>query len=213
MIGRLPFEMFKNKFYPEINSRIIELPFLFTHIPTDKKLKILDFGCNESSIPIQLANIGHKVVGYDLLPYPYKHSNFTFHEGNFLDNKMSSESFDVVLGISSVEHCGLGSYDSPLFSEGDIKIMKELHRVLKKGGMLILTVPFGQKHKDEFQHIYDSKALKDLIKGFTVKEERYFIRNKALTEWTESTKEKTEKVPYVDQKRGADGLVCLICTK
>ena len=62
IIGRVPFMIFQSSFYPEINSRIVEMPFVFQNIPDNKQLKILDFGCSESALPIQLATMGYKIT-------------------------------------------------------------------------------------------------------------------------------------------------------
>jgi len=212
VLGRAPFLMFKDMFYAEINPRIIELPFLFNNLPKEKGLKILDFGCAESPIPIQMATMGHFVTGSDLQKYSFRHKNFRFLRGNFLKTKLPDNYFDVVTAISSVEHCGLGSYGSPKFSDGDKRILDEARRILKKGGILILSVPFGKRYKDNFQRIYDIDALKFLVSDFKVKKERFFMREPSLIEWRETSKEILEKVSHrLDLEPG--GVACLICVK
>jgi hypothetical protein len=46
--------------------------------------------------------------------------------------------------MHTVEHIGLGRYGDPIDAEGDIKAMKELQRVTKKGGSLLFVVPVGK---------------------------------------------------------------------
>jgi hypothetical protein len=43
-----------------------------------------------------------------------------------------------------VEHIGLGRYGDPLDSNGDLKAISELKRVLAVGGTLLFVVPVGQ---------------------------------------------------------------------
>ena len=210
--GRAPFMMFKNSFFPEVNPRIVEMPFVFQNLPKGEKLKILDFGCSESLLPIQMATLGYDVHGADLQEYPFKHINFTFHHGNFLDNKFKAGTFDIVTAISSVEHSGLGSYESPKFSGGDIKILQEIKRVMKKDGVLILTVPFGQKYKDGFQRVYDNEALIHFIKGFKIVLRKHYIRKNKRQMWVEATINEAEKKKYVGINE-PEGVVCLILTK
>jgi hypothetical protein len=57
----------------------------------------------------------------------------------FADNSVESLSCMHV-----VEHIGLGRYGDPLDSEGDLKAIAELKRVVKKGGSLFFVVPVGQ---------------------------------------------------------------------
>lgn|SRR3989338_5749865 len=213
--GRLPYEVFKKYFYPEVNSRILEYAFAFQNLPEiskGKEIKVMDFGCAESTLPIQMASLGYKVSGFDLQDYYFEHRNFKFYQGDFLKNNLKSGTFDIATGISSIEHSGLGSYESPVFSDGDKKVMQEIKRLLKAGGKLIVTVPFGQRHKDEFLRNYDIEALKFFVSDFKIVKERYFMRNKEMTEWFESTKQEVEKLPY-DAIRGPDGVACLVCMK
>jgi len=212
LLGRAPFELFKGRFFNDASSRLVETPFLFTNLPKQQNMNILDFGANESYHPIYLAHMGHKVTGYDLADYPFSHSNLKFIKGNFLDNTIKSNSFDVSIAISAIEHCGLESYDSPVFSDGDLKIMKEIIRVTKKGGLIIVTVPFGYRNKDSFQRIYDTKALNDLLQGLTIVEEKYYKRNQEQTQWDEVSKLDAEFIEYIPE-RISDGLACVVCQK
>lgn len=56
----------------------------------------------------------------------------------------SHKTFDVLLSISSLEHDGLGRYGDPINPNGDILWMERAPKMLKKNGMLILSVPVGQ---------------------------------------------------------------------
>lgn len=211
LLGRIPFKIFKNQFYPEVNSRIVEISFVLQNIPDNKNLKIMDFGCAESALPLQLASLGYHVTGFDLQDYGFKHPNFHFVKGDFLKNKTVDSLFDIAVAISSVEHAGLGSYDSPVFSGGDIKIIEEIHKKLKNNGKLIITLPFGKKFKDKFMRRYDYHSLQNLLKGFKIIKEEYYIRNKEKTIWTECSREMAKNT---GQENGPhDGLVCLVCKK
>jgi 2-polyprenyl-3-methyl-5-hydroxy-6-metoxy-1,4-benzoquinol methylase len=56
------------------NERLIEWPFIFRHIDKPPK-KVLDIGCWESILSIQLAMLGYKVTGIDIQNYGYKHKD------------------------------------------------------------------------------------------------------------------------------------------
>ena len=53
------------------------------------------------------------------------------------------ENFDAVIAVSTIEHIGLGAYGDPFQEGADARVVKEIHRVLKPGGRLILTTPFA----------------------------------------------------------------------
>lgn len=83
--------------------------------------------------------------------------------------------FDKIYSISVLEH---------IPGNGDTDAMKELARVLKPGGRLVITVPYAQKYRSEFanadvynlntgkdgrfhwSHFYDEQAIREkLIEG------------------------------------------------
>lgn len=152
------------------------------------------------------------MVGVDLQDYNFRHTNFKFLKGNFLNNDFKDQEFDVVVAVSTIEHCGLGSYGSPIFSNGDKKVINEIARIVKKGGIFIITIPYGQRYKVGFVRVYDGPSLRSLLSGFKIITEKYFIRNESMTEWQPSPKEKAERIKYF-KDRGVDSVTCLVCMK
>lgn len=90
-----------------------------------------------------------------------------------------SGSFDVVYSMSVIEHVE--------GSEGDSESIRELMRVLKPGGLLVISVPLGTRYLEQerigvqgaarktgdsqlyfFQRIYDARALKERILAYAV---------------------------------------------
>jgi len=70
-----------------------------------------------------------------------------------------------------IEHIGLGRYGDPLDPEGDLKALKELIRVLKRGGDLLLVVPVGRKRVQFNAHrIYDHAEFLDYTPGMELVE-------------------------------------------
>lgn len=90
-------------FYTE---RMVELPFVFRHI---RDGEVLDVGCSESPVGIQLAMQGHKVTGVDMQDYKYSHPNFKFVRADFLKHDFAAK-FDVAISISAIEHFGIVAY-------------------------------------------------------------------------------------------------------
>jgi SAM-dependent methyltransferase len=88
--------------------------------------------------------------------------------------RYEADSFDVVYSMSVIEHI-----DGP---DAESQGIRELLRVLKPGGLLLLSTPFGNRYAEQkragfaeavrktqdgelyfFQRIYDKDALKDRI--------------------------------------------------
>lgn len=83
-----------------------------------KKSKILDIGCGENKIV-------PNAIGLDV--YPYKGVNKI---GNAEKLPFKNESFDTVTMLEVIEHL-----------KNPERALKEIHRVLKKGGQVIISTP------------------------------------------------------------------------
>ncbi|RLA89626.1 MAG: hypothetical protein DRG58_04425 [Deltaproteobacteria bacterium] len=142
-------------------------------------LRILDIGSSSSYVPLQLARQGHQVVAVDIRPYPLRHRNLTYISGDVTDASFGEglSPFDVVTCISTLEHIGLGYYGEKMARQGDEMAVATLHRLLKPGGSLLLTLPFaGKFSQDDFQRVYDFENINRLFSvGWRLKEERFHI--------------------------------------
>jgi len=183
-LSRYFYEMsFMRKFIKiSVNERIVEIPFTFQNMDLKKGSKILDVGCVRSKICFQLASLGYKVWGIDLRDWILTHPNFKFVKRDICDTKFEDEFFNCVTAISTIEHVGLGSklYKDPMYNNGDIRAIDEIHRVLEKGGKLIITIPFGKRKVINYNGVafrmYDHNALKELLKKFKIIKEEYYLR-------------------------------------
>ena len=176
------------------SERMIEIPFLFMNI-MPPPAKVLDIGCCEAIYPIQLAMMGYDVIGVDTRQYGFQHENFRFIKSDFLKlNEFKKESFDVILNISSIEHFGLKAYGNrDRDPDADSAAMQKIKDLLKPGGQLIFTAPFGQKGRLlEFERIYDTHEINYLLRGFKIVNDVYYevYQNKRIQEISKSQAEK-----------------------
>jgi SAM-dependent methyltransferase len=84
-----------------------------------------------------------------------------------------NEAFDQVICISTIEHIGIGTNGG---ESGDVKTVKEILRVLKKGGTAIITVPYGKINKPNHR-VYDRHGLSMLVavdNGFSVAKKEFY---------------------------------------
>jgi ubiquinone/menaquinone biosynthesis C-methylase UbiE len=184
---------------------------------------VLDVGCSDSDFPLSLAAHNFKVYGLDIREYHIKNPSFLFIQGSILNTSFPDQYFDVLTAISSVEHLGLsGRYsveeDIP---SAEKKAMKEMRRILKDNGRIVLTVPYGRFAVLKPWHkVYDAQKLADLTAGFTVLKEKFFVRNRDIHDpngcWVSATKETASEIaPFVISKGGAAlahqySLACLV---
>jgi 2-polyprenyl-3-methyl-5-hydroxy-6-metoxy-1,4-benzoquinol methylase len=157
-----------------VNERIIEHPWVFMNMGIDQG-RILDVGCCYSSLAIQLASLGFEVWGIDIATYGLAHCNFKFVQEDICQTTLSDEFFDRVLAISTLEHLGLGHYGDPLGQSKDKEAMRQIYRVLKPEGRLMMSVPFGKSLATPSFRVYDSRSLEDLIQPFWVENKSWFV--------------------------------------
>jgi SAM-dependent methyltransferase len=147
------------------NERVVEYPFVFQNL-AGVTGRLLDVGCCWSRVPIALASRGFRVVGVDVNPYPFRHPNLRTVRTDAMRMPFASSTFDAALAISTVEHIGLGHYGDPAGARGDLVAMHEIARVLRPGGRLLLSVPFGLADQDDVRRVYDAAGLRELVAAF-----------------------------------------------
>lgn len=195
-----------------VTERLMEKGFLFMNLgglPAGSRL--LDVGCVWSCLPLELASLGFKVWGIDIADYRLKHPNFTYVRGSACSMSFEDGFFDAVTAVSTVEHIGLGWYGDDPERDSDLKAMAEIRRVLKPGGRLILTLPYGVRMETKVFRVYDKDSLAALITGFNVLRAEYFI-NFNDKYWSLSDAAEAGK-RGVNQRGRNEGNVCLVLQK
>lgn len=80
---------------------------------------------------------------YEYRPANIKLNNFSSKSADLLSLPFEDSSVDSLSCMHVIEHIGLGRYGDPIDSEGDLKAIRELKRVLSSKGDLIFVVPLG----------------------------------------------------------------------
>lgn len=103
------------------------------YAPRRKNLKILDAGCGPGAMLVRLKKFGD-VIGVDIsdeaLHYAKKRG--VVKKGDIMKLKFNSNTFDVVICMDVLYH---------MWVKDEIKAVKELNRVLKKDGILLVREP------------------------------------------------------------------------
>jgi hypothetical protein len=129
---------------------------------------------------IALDTNSSKVYTFDYTRKEYEQKDILqwTHVFDYLDSSIKRkaiEEFDNIASFSSIEHTGLGRYGDPLDPNGDIKAIKQIHCMLKPGGILFLGLPASKDNSSfiEFNahRIYGHKRLAKLFVGWDLIEE------------------------------------------
>jgi len=132
------FKEYKKSFGKKLGPR---LRYVLSHIQLKKGMNLLDIGCGRGESAFWAARNGAKVTGIDyskaaiklaraaLKKQPKKiRQNVTFLLQNAKKLQLPSNQFDVVFLIDVLEH---------LYTEEQKVVLKNIHRVLKKGGIVL----------------------------------------------------------------------------
>lgn len=159
--------------WDKLHSRCIEYPFAASRL--GKAGVILDVGTAKAdpawinwleNLPLQV-----HATDYDKPTTPFK--NITFHQADLRRLPFPNDFFDKIMAVSVIEHIGLESPQvlaetiPQVSNHGDLEAFRELARVLKPGGELMMTVPFGAK---------DGLILGNQARNYTVETIKSFDR-------------------------------------
>lgn len=127
---------------PESTRRIEELRYkmLISKVPKWSK-KVLDVGCGNGELIRMLAEEGHECVALDLsenrlakFKDKAKKLGIVQIQGDAINVPLQDSSIDVIMCSEVLEH--IKDYEN---------VLKEVHRVLKPHGRIIVSVPYKEE--------------------------------------------------------------------
>lgn len=156
-------------------ERLTEYGFALRHLPAECG-ELLDIGSSDSMFPGIVADKGFAVTCLDPIAKVAGDSRVKFIEGDIRKTGLSDRQFDVVTCISTLEHIGLPGRYGIIEADpcGERSAMNEMRRLLKPGGRLILTVPFGQYAMLPLNRVYTHEGIMKLKGTLHVVAEEYY---------------------------------------
>lgn len=194
------------------SNRDIEYDFAYRNI-TNMNLRILDIGGCDSLLPVQLARGGANVTVYDFRSYPERHSNLRVIQGDFLRNNLESNSFDIVILVSTIEHIGLGGYGAPEYQDADLQVISEIRRLLVDNGKAILSFPFNEKEKiiPGFERWYTPERVRRLFDGWFILDAEFWVPQvKIFRRWVKWRPAMMQDAARAYQIYGEKGFACFV---
>ena len=163
------FEENRNHWWFESRKNIIN-HFLLKNL-NNKKIKILDYGCGVGVNVEMLSKFGQlSIYDNNINALKFIKKNYKKKKFKILNNLNSKTKYDLILALDVIEHI-----------ENDKKIIKFLHKKIKKNGKILITVPaynYLFTSKDKVLHHkrrYTKKTLsKILLNHFKTLKFSYF---------------------------------------
>lgn len=90
------------------------------------------------------------VTSVDVRPLPVMLPGLTCVAGNVAELPFETGTVPMASSMSVIEHVGLGRYGDPLDPAGSERACRELQRVLRPGGRLLLSFPTGPEYYTQF---------------------------------------------------------------
>ena len=164
------------------DGRMIEYSFVIRKLASLEKGKVLDVGCTArlNFLPAALASIGWEVYGVDMRQFKFRFPNFHFVLGDITNTDFPDNFFDAVCAVSTLEHIGLsGRYGiSTHDPEGDVKALREMRRILRGGGRLLVTLPCGkEKRQTTLNRVYSRDSLEKLFSKWEIKDKVFYTQD------------------------------------
>ena len=194
-----------------VDERCVEVPWIFSRYPKSVEM-IMDAGCaylKFDSIRRRLPpETSVTLVTLDKrdMAFPVPTKKVQRLEADLRNLPLALQGFDVITCISTLEHVGMDNtqlYSEDIAyreqSERDyLKAFEEFGRLLKKGGSLFLTIPFGARKNHGWLQVFDASML-DALKQVAVLEavEEAIFRHES-SGWTLVNRDIASQAVYFD---------------
>lgn len=185
------------KFFPDelpqnfgqlLDERIIEYPWLFSRLPAAESGTLLDAGSVLNFDYILDHTVFHNKKVFILTLAPeieaYWNRSVSYVYDDLRSTCFRDGYFNWIVSMSTLEHVGMDNTShytddqskKEMNSDDYRMVVSEFHRLLKPGGTLYLTVPFGVRKMQGWLQVFDKSMIQEVLSIFNPADysERYF---------------------------------------
>jgi SAM-dependent methyltransferase len=192
------------------DERVIEIPWVLSRLRPSGRVLEVGYAYAEPAYLAGLLRAGVELVGADLATRDV--DGMETVEADVCDLPFGSNTVDQALLVSTLEHVGADNtvYGLELASDGEapLRALRELRRVLRPGGSLLVTVPLGEVEDYGWFRQEDERGWMQLYAraGFFVEEvEAYELTSDG---WRATRAFRAEGVRYGERGPAASAVLC-----
>jgi SAM-dependent methyltransferase len=193
----------------KLDARVIEIPWVIARLD-ERPGQFLDAGSalNHDYVLQRLISAKQRVTITTLAPEgdAYWRLGISYVFGDLRNLDFRDNRFDTIACISTIEHVGM---DNTMYA-GEAEIgrrsdprefllgVAELKRVLKPGGVLFVTVPFGRYENHGWFQQFDAEVMDQLIENFGPRRMQEVIFKYEADGWKLSNRAACADAEYFD---------------
>ena len=195
-------------------ERCIEIPWAFSCYRGERSVLDVGYANAEDRYLQLLLSLGiPELCGLDVVSRPVP--GIVSVAGDMRSTPFRDAVFDLIFCISTIEHVGWDNsiyYQSQqaLDPEADLRAIRELARITRKNGRIVVSVPYGKLHNYGWFLHYDRQRFDRLIhaSGCRLLKKDLFLYREG---WHQTSEGPLKGVLYKDNGApAAAGLVCAL---
>jgi SAM-dependent methyltransferase len=192
-----------------LDERIVEIPWVVANLPSQGP--VLDAG-SALNHPVILERVVPRVDFLTITTFTEEETHAdlgpSYVTADLRALPFEAESFESIACVSTLDHVGMdnSAYGSPETRSDDpdrevALAVSELHRVLRPGGSLLVTVPYGRPEDYGWVRQFDESGVRRISRAFGDDDPAITIYAHSRRGWNRSSTGKAAGATYRDPRR------------